>query len=1022
MKEKVRKSCMSMFLFCLMGILSLATSYAQSGSVGTISGNVKDSQGEAIIGASVVVKGTTTGTVTDFDGNFQINASAGNTLVISYIGYKPQDVAVGNQKRINIVMQDDAELLGEVVVIGYGSVKKDDATGSVVAIKADEINRGLVTSATDLVLGRIAGVNVNTAGGEPGAGASIRIRGGSSLTATNNPLIVIDGIPMNSEGPGGMSNPLSLINPYDIETFTVLKDASATAIYGSRASNGVIIITTKKGSKNQKLKVAYNGNVAFSKNQKTIDVLNANEYRSFIDEHFSKSADYGDIIGLLGDANTNWQDEIFRTGVTTDHNLSFLGSVNDFLPFRASLGYTDQNGTLLNSNFERYTGGLSLTPSLFDKHLNISLNANGSYSQISRSDVGAVGAAASFDPTQVVRNGSPFGGYFTWTETSKDGDGNTIEIPRSIATKNPLAMLNMKDDLTYVRTFVGNAQFDYKLHFFPDLKVNMNLGLDYADSNGKTITDPQSPMEYTTGGYNKRWTATRKNSLMDFYGQYLKDVQSIESKFDVMGGYSWQHFRNEGTQSEHRITKLDENGKPIQINPDNNYAREYYLISFFGRFNYTFKDKYLLTATVRKDGTSRFAENNRWGTFPAFALGWKMKEETFLKDVSVLSEMKLRMGWGITGQQDLGDDFYYPSQALYTMSQGQAYYLMGNDATGKPVWVPVIRPSAYNKDLKWEQTKTYNIGVDYGFLNNRISGAIDYYYRKTTDLLNREVKVAAGANVGEFVASNIGTLVNKGLEFSVNSKPIVTRDFVWDLSYNISWNKSEITYLNSNSPDDLGKPQGWVGGDGGTYSQMHSVGQAPYAFYVYEQIYNEQGKPIEGMYVDQNGDGVINEKDKIFFKKPAPDVMMGFSSKFNYKDWDFGFNGRVSLGNYVYNGVEATHANVSISGVYSNGFTSNVYRSAVANNFQSKQLLSSYYVQNASFLKLDNLTLGYTFNNVLGRNIMARVYGSVQNVFTITPYSGLDPEVNGTDAGQSGIDNNVYPRPTSFLFGVNLNF
>lgn len=1014
MKEKVRKSCMSIFLICLMGMLSLATSYAQSGSAGTISGNVKDSQGETIIGASVVVKGTTTGTVTDLDGNFQINASAGNTLVISYIGYKPQEIVVGNQKNINIVLSDDTELLSEVVVIGYGSVKKDDATGSVVAIKADEINRGLVTSATDLVLGRIAGVNVNTAGGEPGAGAAIRIRGGSSLTASNNPLIVIDGIPMNSEGPGGMSNPLSMINPYDIETFTVLKDASATAIYGSRASNGVVIITTKKGSASQKLKIAYNANVAISKNKKTIDVLSADELRAFIDERFSTSADHGKIVDILGDANTDWQDEIFRTGVSTDHNLSFLGSVKDFLPFRASLGYTNQDGTLLNSNFKRYTGSVSLTPSLFDKHLNVSLNAKGSYSEIDRADAGAVGAAASFDPTQVVRNDSPYGGYFTWV----DNEG----YPMSIATKNPLAMLNMKDDLSYVRTFVGNAQFDYKLHFFPDLKLNANLGLDYSDSNGKNITDPQSPMEYTNGGYYKRWTTTRKNSLMDFYGQYVKDVESIASRFDVMGGYSWQHFHEKGFTSEHRITKLDENGNPVQINPDNNSAKEYFLVSFFGRLNYTLKDRYLLTVTMRRDGSSRFAEDHRWGLFPSVALAWKMKEETFLKNVDVLSDMKLRLGWGVTGQQNLGDDFFYPSQALYTMSQGQAYYLMGTNADGTPNWIPVIRPSAYNKDLKWEQTKTYNVGIDYGFLNNRISGAIDYYYRKTTDLLNREVKVAAGANVGEFVASNIGTLVNKGLEFSINAKPIVTKDFTWDLGYNVAWNKSEITYLNSNSPEDLGKPQGWVGGDGGTYSQMHAVGHAPYTFYVHEQIYDSNGRAIEGMYVDQNGDGIVDEKDKIFFKKPAADVTMGFSSKFTYKDWDLGFNGRASLGNYVYNGVEATHANVSISGVYNNGFTGNVYRSALANNFQSKQLMSSYYVQNASFLKLDNITLGYTFNNVLGRNIYARLYGSVQNVFTITPYSGLDPEVNGTDVGQSGIDNNVYPRPISFLFGVNLNF
>lgn len=1019
MKGEFKGSMKKIFLLFVVGIFSLFAMHAQGGGGITVKGNVKDTNGEEIIGASVLVKGATTGTATDIDGNFQLNVpSANSTLVVSYLGYKTQEVAIGGQRSLFITLHEDSEVLNEVVVIGYGSVKKEDATGSVVAIKAEEMNKGLTTSATDLLSGKVAGVNINTAGGEPGAGAAIRIRGGSSLSASNNPLIVIDGIPMNSEGPAGVSNPLSMINPADIETFTVLKDASATAIYGSRASNGVIIVTTKKGKSGQKLRVSYNGSVGLSLNKKTIDVLSANEYRNYIDANFANNADYDKIKNTLGEANTDWQDEVFRTGVNTDHNVSVLGSIGKVLPFRTSFGYTNQNGTLKNSNFERFTGSFNLSPSFFDNHLNVLVNAKGTYSEIKRADAGAVGAAASFDPTQVTKNDSPYGGYFTWV----DGSG----LPLSVATKNPLAMLNEKDDLSYVRTFVGNAQFDYKVHFFPDLKLNMNIGLDIADSNGIKMTDPRSAIEYTEGGYLEKWTGIRRNTLFDFFGQYVKEVEPLKSKFDVMGGYSWQRFFRSDYNPKYRIPNgIDGEREPI--NKDVAYSHhpaEYYLVSFFGRFNYTLMDRYLFTFTMRRDGTSRFDKDHRWGTFPSLALGWKMKEENFLKDVDFLSDLKLRLGWGITGQQNLGDDpkYYYPSMSQYSQSKGQASYFMGYDANGNAIWIPVVRPSAYNKDLKWEQTTTYNVGLDFGFLNNRITGSFDYYVRKTKDLLNTEVKVAAGANVGEFVASNVGNLENKGFEFTVNAKPIVTKDLVWDLGYNISVNKTKLTKVSAASEQSLGKPQGWVGGDGGTYSQMHSAGHAPYAFYVYEQVYDDNGKPIEGVYVDQNGDGVIDEKDKIFFKKPAADVTMGFNSKWTYKNWDLGFNGRVSLGNYVYNGVEATHADLSINSIYNNGFTSNIYRSALSTNFHSKQLLSSHYVQNASFLKLDNITLGYTFDNLFGKGTTARFYGTVQNVFCITPYSGIDPEVDGTNVGQAGIDNNVYPRPLSFMLGVNLNF
>lgn len=1013
MKEKVRKSCMSMFLFCLMGILSLATSYAQSGSVGTISGNVKDSQGEAIIGASVVVKGTTTGTVTDFDGNFQINASAGNTLVISYIGYKPQDVAVGNQKRINIVMQDDTELLGEVVVIGYGSVKKNDATGSVVAVRIDEKEHGFATTAQDLLAGKIAGVGVTTSGGRPGDGATIRIRGGSSLTATNDPLIIIDGVFMSNDL-AGSSNPLSLLNPNDIETFTVLKDASATAIYGSRASNGVILITTKKGT-GGKLKVTYDGNFSLSTRRNSVDVLSANQYRNFVDTRFTGDDRHSVVMSKLGEANTNWQDEIFQTVFNTDQNVSVYGSIGKAVPFRTSVGYTNEEGILRTSGMERVTASVSLTPTLFDDHLKLNINGKGMYSHTRFADTGAIGSAISFDPTQPVMNGSPWGGYFTWT----NDEGKLA----SIAGKNPVAMLEMQNNRANVRNFVGNVQADYKLHFFPDLRLNLNLGMDIATTGGTDFKDPFNPTAYSENdqqsGQRKNFTNFRNNQLMEFYGQYMKDVTSLKSKFDVMGGYSWQHNKKTSDQGLWYVSKED-NSSLAEMNPGINYYnfKEYYLISFFGRFNYTFNDKYLLTATVRRDGSSRFSSDNRWSVFPSVALAWKMKEESFLRDVSVLSDLKLRVGWGKTGQQDLGDDYYYPSTPSYQIGQGQAYYPMGLNPDGSTNWVKLMRPNGYNPDLKWETTTTWNFGVDYGFLNNRINGAVDVYFRKTTDLLNREAPVIAGTSPAERLPQNIGEMDNKGIEFAINARPIVSKEFEWQLGFNIAYNKSEITKLTATQdPGFTGIGTGSTGGDGGQNAQVYMTGYAPKTYYVYEQVYDNNGKPLEGVYVDRNGDGVINEDDLYYHKKPAADVLMGFNSKWTYKNWDLGFNGRVSLGNYVYNATEANNADISLASIYANNiFLTNRPTSALETNFMSKQALSDHYIQNASFLKIDNITLGYTFSDLFKGKTSARVYGIVQNPIVITKYRGLDPEV------YDGIDYNFYPRPLIFMLGLNLNF
>jgi TonB-dependent starch-binding outer membrane protein SusC len=992
---------LSVFFLCLSVSILAQTKI-------TIRGTVLDKDNSAVIGVNVAEKGTSNGTITDAQGGFSLKVSSLSAIVqISSIGYQtaefPASDFTGGKK---IVLQESSVSLGEVVTIGYGQVRKKDATGSVVSIKAEEINKGLTMTPTDMLTGKVAGLSVITDGGEPGSSATIRIRGGSSLTASNDPLIVVDGIPMNSDGPGGLSNPLSLINPSDIESFTVLMDASATAIYGSRASNGVIIITTKKGVAGQKTRITYNGTATISKRKKSIDVLNASEYRDLIDNTFdTSSSTYAEVVAKLGSSDTDWQSEIFQTSFGTDHNLSVFGAIKNSIPYRVSVGYTNQDGILKTSNFKRYTGSFSLTPSLLNDHLNVALNGKGSYSETKRGDTGAIGAAIAFDPTQSVKNGSKFGGYFTWTTSDS--------LPNTVATDNPVAMLEMKNDMSYTRTFVGNTQLDYKVHGFPDLKFNLNMGIDYSDANGKVIVDPDAPMNYASGGYKKTWDTDRKNTVLDFYAQYNKTLNE-DNKFDIMGGYSWQHFWYKTSETE--ITKFDADGLAYtDYTSVSNDESEYFLVSFFGRLNYALKNKYLLTLTLRDDGSSHFSENNRWGLFPSAAFAWKLNEESFMQGIDYLSDLKLRVGYGITGQQNInqGD---YPYMSVYEQGGSQAYYLMGYDDNGDPIWVSVIRPAAYNPDLKWEETSTWNVGLDYGFFDNRITGSIDGYVRKTKDLINAETKVPAGANFAETVVSNVGNLENRGVEFSINAKPVWKKDFTWTLGYNLAFNKTKITKLNESTDASAGKSVGWVGGDGGTYSQIHSTGYAPYTFYLYEQVYDEDGKPIEGLYVDQNGDGTIDEEDLHHYKKPAADVLMGFSSKWTYKEWDFGFNGRVSLGNYVYNNVAATSASLSASAIYGNSFPSNRSKSAFDTNFEEERLLSDYYVQNASFLKLDNVTLGYTFENAFKKTLSARLYGTVQNVLCLTPYDGIDPELNG------GIDSNIYPRPLTFIFGININF
>ncbi len=1007
MKKSLRLKAL---LTLLVGLFLSIGAFAQQIAV---KGHVKDTTGEPVIGANVLVKGTTHGTITDFDGNFMLNVPKDAILSVSFVGYKSAEVKAAST--VMVTLEDDSQVLDAVVVIGYGSVKKNDMTGSVTAIKPDKLNKGLITNAQDMMTGKIAGVSVVSKGGAPGEGATIRIRGGSSLTAENDPLIVIDGLAMDNKGVKGLANPLSMVNPNDIESFTVLKDASATAIYGSRASNGVIIITTKKGQAGARPTISYDGNVSVSTVKSTVDVMDGDQFRSFIKDIWGEDSE---AYSKLGNANTDWQKEIFRPAVSTDHNLTISGGLKN-MPYRVSFGYTNQNGIVKTSKFERYTASVSLAPSFFQDHLKVNANLKGMIAKNRYVDGGAVGSAVSFDPTQSVRSDDPyhqyyFDGYFQWnTDASSLNDDTWKRTFNGNAPGNPVALLEEKDDRAISKSLIGNLELDYKFHFLPDLHAHVNGGMDLSTGKQYTDVSPYSSTNNYYGSYG--WEQKDKYNLsLNAYLQYSKDFTD-KHRFDVMAGYEWQHFHDTSDQEYWGLYPLSnnvvENRGQRYNNTSSGSATESYLVSFFGRVNYTLLDRYLFTATVRQDGSSRFHKNNRWGLFPSFALGWKLKEEAFLKDVDVLSDLKLRLGYGITGQQNInsGD---YPYLAVYETNKDGAYYpILGEGAT--------YRPNAYNPDLKWEKTTTYNVGLDFGFLNNRINGAVDYYYRKTTDLLN-SVFVSAGKKLKNKVLSNVGSLENSGIEFSINAKPVVTTDWTWDLGFNITYNKNEITKLTTGDSENYYVAAGDnIGGGRDMKAMAHAVGHPASSFYVYQQVYDENGKPIENEFVDRNGDGTINGDDRYFYKKPTADVLMGLTSRLSYKSWDFSFSLRASLNNYVYNSVEAGGSDCNPTSVYSFGALNNRPLMGVANNIQNLKdntLLSDYFVQNASFMKCDNITLGYSFKKLFGAPIGGRVYAAVQNVFTITKYKGLDPEV------EKGLDNNIYPRPLTTLIGLSLNF
>jgi len=1040
MMKQVKFTMPLRMLAVICGLILSVSAYAQQI---TVQGNVKDGTGEPIIGATIRVEGVQGGTVTDLDGNFVLKANQGATITVSYIGYQTAKVAAA--PNLQIVLKDEvAKSLNEVVVIGYGVAKKSDLTGSVTALRPDSKNKGVVVNPQDMLEGKVAGVNITSDGGTPGGKSNIRIRGGSSLNASNDPLIVVDNVPLDNNGVKGVANILSTINPQDIESFNVLKDASATAIYGSRGSNGVIIITTKKGHKGG-VKVSYNGSMTLGWKKGTIDVLDGDAFRQLIKDKWGESSN---AYAALGTANTDWQDLIYRTSISHDHGVTVSGSAGSYLPYRVSVGYTDQQGILKTSDFKRVTGSVTLSPSLLNNHLNINLNGKGMYAHSQFANTDAVGAAINMDPTQdpysytsrwytdanfhnngdgtaniyagsLQQTRNNLGGYFEWLKAGSYNDPTWPFTWNELATKNPLAVLNERQDIANSREFIGSADVDYKVHGFEDLRLHATLGADIAKGKQVTVNTPAYPDNtYNYYGYHGSESILKRNLSLSAYAQYYHDFNDkAKNHFDLMGGYEWQHFWK-GTDSNSRgyyqQTNNDENLRGKAYNEIYYQARtENYLVSFFGRANWSLMDRYYVTATVRDDGSSRFQDH--WSVFPSFAFMWKINEEKKFKEINWLSDLKLRLGWGQTGQQDVNNDYaWIPT---YTKNKdNRSLYPADGDGT-------LYRPDNYTPKLKWETTTTYNIGVDWGIIDQRLTGSVDWYYRKTEDLLNYAPTKALSAFRNQ-AWQNIGSLRNMGVETSISWKAIRSKDWYWTLDYNFTYNSNKIIDLSGVTSD--GSPVANTSFKIGTdkYLEYQQVGQPMNSFWVFQQVYDKNGKAIEGAVVDRNGDGQITNDDRYYYKSPAAPVLMGFASRLEYKNWDFSFSLRASLGNYVYDAVSQGFHNVSKNALWSStNFLTNKTATAVADNWQTDNvaaILSDRWIHNASFLKCDNITLGYSFQDLFktahGKGISGRAYVTASNVFTITNYDGLDPEVF------NGYDNNVYPRPFSLIIGLNLNF
>lgn len=968
-------------LFITLLLLPL-TMLAQS----TLKGNVTDkASGQPLPGVNVIVKGTTNGATTDFDGNFTLSKlKSGDVIEFSFLGFKTVSVTYTSQSTLSVSLEEDSTLLDEVtlVSVGYGTVKRKDATGSVTTVSTKDFNKGANVTAENLLNGKVAGVTINTSGA-PGSGSEIRIRGGASLLASNDPLIVIDGLPLDNRTGEGSTSVLASLNPNDIESFTVLKDASATAIYGSRASNGVIIITTKRAGKS--LQVEYNFQYGTGRKFNKVDVFSANEFRTLINDVGTQ-----DMINRLGTANTDWQEEIYRRTDFVDNNLSLKGNLFNRIPTRLSVGNTYQEGLRLTNAFTRNSVALNMSPEFFEGHLKVRLAANYT-NQRNRFAAGVEGAAVRFDPTQPVYDASsPYDGFFEYR------NGPSTANFLAPATRNPVAQLLQTNDRGINNRFFGNLEVDYKFHFLPELRAVVNLGFDQEDGERRILVGRNALTGFINGttlyGVDSYSENTRKNKLFDSYFVYNKSFNNLD--FEATAGYSYQKFEFEGNFTRNRNNAADVPG--AFADPD------VVLIGFFGRTNFNFKDKYLLTLTYRRDGTSRFGEENRWGNFPAVAFAWKLKED-FFKNTTKLSDLKLRLGWGITGQQAIPDALFYLPQ--YNLGDPNSQYVIGG--VSYPVGVP-----AANGPLKWEETYTYNAGLDYGFFENRLSGSLDFFYKKSYDLF----QVAAFADGGNFSnqgPQNIGDMSTKGVEFSIGYDVIRKENFNWNVNLNATKFERRIDKV------ALGTPlfTGFTGAGTGGTSQILQEGFTPNSFFVYKQLYDQSGAPIEGAFADLNGDGIISGEDRYIYKNPDPDLLLGFSTTLNYKNFDLGFNLRASFGNRILNTINSTrsYSSTLLEGQSLENISTNYLNTGFIQQ-NGENVLSDMFIENGSFLRMDYATVGYTFPNWLGGKASLRLFTTVQNPFIITEYSGLDPEITG------GIDATIYPRQRQFLFGANVKF
>lgn len=970
------KTTIKSLLLLMLLVPSLAL--AQS----TISGTVSESEnGFPLPGVNVIISGSSSGTTTDFYGKYQLTANNGDVLVFSYVGYTSQEVIFAGQAVLDVQLSEDASALDEIVLIGYGGVKKEDLTGAVDLITAKDFNQGPIVSAQQLISGKIAGVSVTSGSGAPGDGQTIRIRGNGSLGLSSNPLIVLDGIPLNDGGVGGSRNPLNLINPNDIESMVVLKDASATAIYGSRGANGVIIITSKKG-KEGGFKFNINASTTIHTAIDQVDVLSTEEFVGVINS--TGDTAYTD---LLGASDTNWQDEIYKDAIGKDFSFSALGSAFG-VPMRASLGYTDHDGILRTDNFQRTTGSLNFSPSFLKEQLKVEVNLRGSVAKNTFADRGAIGSAVSFDPTQSPYDaGSQYGGYFAWIDA---GTGNQSNL----AQTNPLALLNLRNDTSQVDRFIANIKVDYTLPFVEGLKATFNLGHDSSMSDGVTLVSDLIPTSDSTfNGSKNTYNQEATNQLLDVYLTYITSFNDAHN-LTAVAGHSYQAFEFDNTSYD---SEAEEDGNDFEfIDRSKNV-----LLSYFTRLNYDYQGKYLLTATLRADASSKLNPDDRWGYFPSLAAAWNLHKEGFMSD-SFFDELKLRAGYGEVGNVNGLGDYRFLTQ--YVGSQSTANYQFGSS------FYQTYRPEPINTELRWEVGRTTNIGLDYAILDGKLSGSVNAYMKETKNLIASS-SVDPFTNFGNRIDANIGDMENKGIELSFDYTPIQNENFEWSINYNISFNDNKVTRL----PFD--QAVGGISGGVGNNIQTHTEGQTPYSFLVYQQVYDASGAAIEGVYVDRNGDDIINDDDRYIKESPFADVIMGFNTNLKYKNWDLSVISRANFGNYAYNNV-ASNAVFSQAIGNSGGFLRNIHSDYLYTGFMDyteTSLLSDHYVQEASFFKIDNITLGYTLKDAY-KDTDIRFYGSAQNVLTVTNYEGLDPEIYG------GIDNNFYPRPRSFVFGVNIDF